>query len=74
MSVDIDAIVNNLKNEIDILKARCVVSDEDMQHMLEIYMIEFCCWYDPDNETHHKIGKQLAPHIKALNDKFKFKR
>ena len=70
----IDEAIDNLKAELDGLKARLVVDDEMMKHLHEIYFLAFTSWYDPDNEVHEKWGKQLWPHISALNNKLKFKR
>jgi len=70
----IDEALAKLHEEIASLKARCAVSDEDMEHLREINSITFCAWYDPDNEATEKIGLALEPHIKALNKKFHFKR
>jgi hypothetical protein len=69
-----DELIDRLKNELDALKARLVVDDEMMKHLHEIYLIAFCGWYDPNSDAHAEIGKQLWPHISALNDKLKFKR
>jgi hypothetical protein len=70
----IDDALRKLQEEIANLKARCVISDEDMEHLRAICTIEFCAWYDPDNEATEKIGLALRPHVKALNERFHFKR
>lgn len=70
----IDETIDALKSELDELKARLAVDDDMMKHLHEIYFIAFMSWYDPDNETHEKWGRQLWPHISALNDKLHFKR
>lgn len=69
-----DELIEKLKTELDVLKARLTVDDDMMKHLYEIYHIAFCGWYDPDNEAHEKIAKRIWPHISALNDKLHFKR
>ena len=71
---DINALIERLRVELEALQSRLVVDDEMMEHLHEIYLIAFCSWYDPDNDTHLKWGEKLWPHISALNDKLKFKR
>jgi len=66
--------LDKLSEEFTALKARLMVDDEMMDHLRAIYSIAFCTWYDPDNEAHAKWGEKLWPHIKALNDKLRFKR
>jgi len=63
-----------LQEEITNLKMRAALSDEDMGHLREIYKIDFALWYDPDNDACEKYGRELHPHIAALNAKFQFKR
>lgn len=70
----IDDTLGKLQQEITELKARLIVTEEDMSHMLEIYRIAFMCWYDPEHDSDTRIGNALHPHIKALNDRFHFKR
>lgn len=69
----IDETLDKLKVELDGIKARLVIDDDMMKHLHEIYFIAFMGWYDPDTEGHEKIGKQIWPHITALNDKLHFK-
>jgi hypothetical protein len=70
----IDDVLGRLQEEIANLKARCIISDEDMEHLRAISYISFCAWYDPDNDAAEKIGRALEPHISALNKKLHFKR
>jgi hypothetical protein len=70
----IDETIKDLEVELQSLKSRLVVDDEMMDHLYRIYELAFCSWYDPDNDEHEKWGEKLWPHIKALNDKLKFKR
>jgi len=72
--MNVDELIDNLKIELDTLKARLVVDDDMMKHLHEIYFQSFSAWYDPDNDEHAKWGKKIWPHISALNDKLKFKR
>jgi hypothetical protein len=71
---DVGEIIEDFKKELDTIKERIVVDDECMKHLYEIYSLAFVTWYDPDSKAHAKWGQQLWPHIKALNDKLKFKR
>ena len=70
----IDETIVLLIDDLQTLKARLVVDDEMMEHLLAIYRIAFTTWYDPDSEAHRKWGGELWPHIEALNRKLKFKR
>lgn len=69
-----EELIEQLKKELETLKARLVVDDDMMKHLHEIYFWAFCGWYDPDNEEHEKQAKKVWPHIMALNDKLHFKR
>jgi len=70
----IEQTIDKLSEELDALKAQLAVDDEMMEHLKAIYSIAFAAWYDPDTEAHAKWGRQLWPHISALNDKLRFKR
>ncbi|MDO8596616.1 MAG: hypothetical protein Q7R45_08330 [Sulfuricaulis sp.] len=72
--METDELIDRLKTELNVLKARLAIDDDAMKHLHEIYFLAFSSWYDPDNAEHTKWGKKLWPHISALNDKLKFKR
>jgi hypothetical protein len=73
-AAEIEKLIENLKTELEELKSRIVVDDECMSHLYEIYKFAFVSWYDPENEEHKKWGQQLWPHIRAINDKLKFRK
>ena len=66
-------------DEIELLRAdlaaRVSVDDDDMGHLFRLYSL---IWteanYDPDSEQTRKFATRLLPHIKALNEKFHFKK
>ena len=70
----VDRVIDELIDELRQLKARLVVDDEMMEHLLAIYRIAFVTWYDADSEEHRKWGEELWPHISALNHRLGFKK
>lgn len=66
--------VQRLAKEVADLEARIQVDDECIEHLNKLYgliWVEAC--YDPDSEESSKFAAKCLPHIRALNDKLKFK-
>lgn len=50
------------------------LTDEDLEHLREIYITAFIeANYDPYNQKSFEAAVKIWPHIKALNEKFRFR-
>lgn len=58
--------IATLEAQIATLKARAVISPDDVAHLKALKSISFVLWYDPDNAACAKYGKEMEPHIAAL--------
>jgi hypothetical protein len=68
----IDNALDALKAEIDKLKARCIVSDDDLKHIRAISDVAYSLWSGTTSDAYWKLGENLRSHIRVLLDKFKF--
>jgi hypothetical protein len=67
--------LDEARAEVATLQARLAVDDDAMKHLAELYaLIWIEANYDPFNEGTERFAKKLEPHIRALNDKYRFKR
>lgn len=69
-----EELFEELRNHIDTLNARTVVSDGLLAHFKEVYTLTFIQWYDSDNEATRKFANEIWPHLAAINDELKFRR
>jgi len=66
--------LDTIADEIRTLGSRLSVDDEAMKAMHDIYIKVYAEHFDPGNEGTARFVQDLIPHIRTLNDKFKFKR
>lgn len=66
--------ITQLGDEVKSLANRLTVDDQAMKAMHEIYIIAYGEIYDPVNKETARMAERLIPHVRLLNDKFKFKR
>lgn len=63
-------LIEELRHEIAVQESRAALSKEDILHLSHIKRISFMLWYDPDNDTCARWGKELEQHIAPLVEKF----
>ena len=56
-------------------RAKIALDDESVKHLCHLYdAINAEAWYDPASDDTKRFAEGLLPHIRALQDKLKFRK
>ena len=68
-------LVNELKSTVEEMEATVELNEECKKHLCALYSeIWIEAVYDPSTKETGELASKLLPHIRALNDKLKFKK